>query len=578
MEFREVAETFAKIEKISAKLEITALLAELYRKTTPEEARKLTYLLQGILLPPYYGVDLGVGEKLLMEAIARATGHSREEVEKVYKELGDEGKTAEFFLERKKQTALLTIPLTLSRVYETLFKVATAEGEGSVERKIRYLVELFNNATPLEGRYIARITVKKLRLGIGDPTIMDALSWAKVGGKEYRELIERAYNLCSDLGYVAELFLKDPSSLKDFKVQLFRPLRPALAERLRSAEEIFARLGVCGVEYKYDGFRQQVHKKGDKVAIFSRKLERMEHMFPDLVESIKKLPVEEIIFEGEALAYNEKKGRFFSFQETMHRRRKYGIEEASKEYPLHLYVFDVMYIEGEDLTTKPFKERRKRLEGIFPFAHNLKKSHFEVAHSAEDIKAVFEEAISKGLEGIMAKDLKAPYTAGKRGFQWIKLKKSYLGEVDTIDAVAVGWFKGKGARAAFGFGGFLVAVYNEEEDRFETIAKVSSGFTEEELKTFAEWVKKETVPEPPRNVLYKLQPDHYLQPSLVIEVAYDEITLSPQHTCCIKELNGRGLALRFPRFLRVREDKEPYEATTTKEVLELFRLQRSAKG
>lgn len=572
--FEDVAKLFQEIEVIASRNTIISLLSQLYKKSTPEEAMKLTYLLQGKVAPDYYGLDVGIGERFVMKAVSISSGYDMKEVESLYKELGDLGEVANYLLKRKKQMNFFSQPLSVDEVYEKLVKIAKTEGEGSQSLKIRYLTELLNRSTPLEGKYIVRIVLKKLRIRIGDPTILDAISWALVSGKELRPYIERAYNICSDLGLVAKTALEDVKKLKEFKVEVFKPLRPALAERLPTPEKIFEKLGVCAVEYKYDGFRIQIHKKGEKVKMFSRRLEDITHMLPDIEEEIKKLNVSEVIMEGEALAYNEKKGRFYSFQETMHRRRKYGIEEASKEYPLHLYLFDIMYLEGKDLTEKPYKERRTILESL-PLSGNLKLAHQKIVNSVEEIREYFEEAVGKGLEGIMAKDLNAPYTAGKREYAWVKLKKNYAEYLDTIDVVAVGYFYGTGARAKYHFGGFLAAVYNDEEDAFETIAKVSSGFTEEELLFFAEEVKKHIQPNPLPNLRWKIKPDKWLEPFFVIEVAYDEISISQQHTAAETFFNKeKGLALRFPRFVRLRNDKTIEEITTSKEVYELFLMQR----
>ena len=572
MKFHEFCEYLEKIEMISSRIEMSHLLSSLFSKLDEKEIDKVIYLLQGMLKPAYYGIDFGIGERMVLKALSLATGYTEGYVERIYKRVGDLGKAAEELVERRRQVSLFKRELSVFDVYQTFYKIASSSGEGSQQLKLKYLSELFNSSSPLEARYIARIVLSRLRLGIGDSTIIDALSLAVFSTREKKEVIERAYNLCSDLGYVASLLWKNPELVKNFKVTLFKPLRPALAERASSAEEIFRRLGKCAVEYKYDGFRMQVHKKGEEVAIFSRKLERMEKMFPDLIESIKKLPVKEIIFEGEALAFNEKLNTFYSFQETMHRRRKYGIKEASKNYPLYLYTFDLLYLNGKDLTNMPLKERRKELEKLFPFSTNLKRSHYKVVSSAKEIQAIFEEAINKKLEGIMAKDLNEKYVAGKRGFAWIKLKKSYE-ELDTIDAVVVGYYYGKGSRARFGFGGVLVAVYNEEKDRFETIAKVGSGFTEEEMRNFKEQLEKLKELYPFRALSYKIKPDVWVTPKIVIEVAYDEITKSPLHTCGEGEDN-KGFALRFPRFVRIRDDKDIYDVTTTREIEELYYLQK----
>ncbi len=576
MLFKEFSHYLEKIEGISSRLEMTYLLAELFKKLNEKEIDKAVYLLQGQLKPQHYGIVLGLGERYVINAISLSTGYSKEEVEKEYNKIGDLGKVAELLIKDKKQFPLYREEMSIERVYETLYKIAVSEGEGSQTKKIRYLAELFNNSSPLEGRYIARIVLGRLRLGIGDATMLDALSFVATESKELREHIERAYTLCSDLGYVAKLFFENKESIYRFKIEVGNPIRPALAERVGDAGEIFERLGKCALEYKYDGFRMQIHKRGEQVFIFSRKLDRIEHMFPDVVEEVKKLKPKEIIFEGEALAFNEEKNRFYSFQETMHRRRKYGIEETQKSYPLYVYVFDVLYVDGKDFTLVPFKERREELEKIFP-SGKLKRSHLKIADSLGEIREFFEESIRKGLEGIMAKDLNAPYKAGKRGFSWIKLKKGYEESVDTIDGVVVGYYFGKGSRAKFGFGGLLVAVYNEDRDRFETIAKVGSGFTEEEMKMFKTRLEKIKSEAPFRALYYKEEPDVWVIPTYVVEIAYDEITLSPIHTCYEEENNGKGFALRFPRFIRLREDKDIYEATTSKEIAEMYRLKKGVK-
>jgi DNA ligase-1 len=568
MLFHKLAKVFGVIEAKSGRLEMTGLLAELFKEASPEEAERIAYIVEGELLPPYMGVDMGMGEKLVLQAIAEGSGDSRKEVEKEFDALGDLGGVAEKLLTGKKQQSLHSEQLTIAYVYGALMKIAKSSGTGSQEDKIKRLVELYNNAKPLEAKYITRFVLGQLRLGIGGPTILDALSFSEKGDKSLREELDHAYNLCSDIGYVARKFKENPHGMGEFRMEVFKPIMPALAERLANAEEIVKRLGKCAVENKYDGFRMAIHKKGGRVEIFSRRLERITPSFPDVVKEVEKLKPEEMIFEGEALAFNEKEKKFYSFQETMHRRRKYGIEEASGKYPLHLFVFDLHYLNGEDYTGKTYAERRKALEKIFPKG-NLKLSEMKVVDSAKELQTLFDEALGMRLEGIIAKDLNAPYTAGKRKFAWIKLKKSYGKTMDTVDALIVGYYRGKGARTEFGFGGLLVAVYNEKKERFETIAKVGSGFTEEEMGKFAEELGEMKTKNAPADLDYKLEPDFWVKPKIVVEIAYDNITKSPIHTCGEEE--GKGFALRFPRLVRIRDDKGPYDVTTTKEIREMYK-------
>ncbi|MFA5411914.1 MAG: ATP-dependent DNA ligase [Candidatus Micrarchaeia archaeon] len=568
MLFNKLAKVFEVIEAKSGRLEMTGLLAELFKEASPEEAERIAYIVEGELLPPYMGVDMGIGEKFVLQAISEGSGYSRREVEKEFEAIGDLGGVAEKLLTGKMQQSLHAQELTIAYVYAALMKIAKSSGKGSQEEKIKRLVELYNNAKPLEAKYITRFVLGQLRLGIGGPTILDALSFSEKGDKSLREELDHAYNLCSDIGYVARKFKEHPHRMGDFKMEVFKPIMPALAERLPNAEEIVKKLGRCAVENKYDGFRMAIHKKGGRVEIFSRRLERITPSFPDVVKEVEKLKPEEMIFEGEALAFNEKEKKFYSFQETMHRRRKYGIAEASGKYPLHLFVFDLHYLNGEDYTGKTYAERRKALEKIFPKG-NLKLSGMEIVDSAKELQKLFDEALGMRLEGIIAKDLNAPYTAGKRKFAWIKLKKSYGKTMDTVDALIVGYYRGKGARTEFGFGGLLVAVYNEKKERFETIAKVGSGFTEEEMGKFAEELGKMKTKSAPADLDYKLEPDFWVKPKIVVEIAYDNITKSPIHTC--GEEDGKGFALRFPRLVRIRDDKGPYDVTTTKEIREMYK-------
>ncbi|MEK6981750.1 MAG: ATP-dependent DNA ligase [Candidatus Micrarchaeota archaeon] len=578
MLFTDVANAFSKIESKSGRLEMTDILAELFKNAKKDEIRKLVYIVQGILAPPYLGIELGLGEKFAIAAIASASGYTKTEVEKNYKKSGDLGLTSASLLKEKKQLSLSAKDLDILYVYDSFYKIAGTAGLGSQELKIKHLVELLNNCNPADSIYIIRFVLGRLRLGVGDPTILDALSVCSVGDKSLREPLERAFNVCADLGYVAEVFFSYPEKIDKFKVTPFKPLMPALAERLSNPEEIIEKIGECAVEFKLDGFRMQCHKKDNEVRIYSRSLKDITNMLPEVVASIKDLNINEIIFEGEALAYNESEKRFHSFQETMHRRRKYGIDKAQKELPLYVFCFDIVYLDGQDLTFESYKKRRRILEETFP-SGVLKLSEMRMINDSSNLEKMFKESIDKGLEGIMAKDLNSPYTAGKRKFAWIKLKKSYGKAVDTVDAVIVGYFLGKGSRAEFEFGGLLVAVYNEDTNRLETVAKIGSGYSEQEMKEFRKTLDKIKTKTPPANLDFAdaLVPDYWVEPKYIVEVAFDEITVSSNHTCGMdsKESKGtKGYALRFPRMQRLRDDKSVADITTTREVISMFERQR----
>ncbi len=576
MKFKELAEYFNKLENTTKRLQMFEILSELFKKIDAEEVDKVVYFLQEQLKPPFYGIEIGMAEKMVEKGIAKAKGVSITKVDKLYKEKGDLGLVAESLSSKVMRLVQLS-PLTVSEVYDTFMKIAETSGEGSVDRKIDLFAGLIARASPLESRYIARFAVGRLRLGVGDPTIMDSLSKAKVGDRSLRELIERAYNLCSDLGLVAKtLLIKGESGLKKFKIKPGNPIRMALAERLSSAEDIVKKIGKCAIEGKYDGFRAQIHKDGNKVEVFSRNLERLTHMVPEVVEAAKKLPFKRIIFEGEMLAYNEVTGEFYPFQVTITRKRKHGVSEMSEKLPLKVFVFDLLLVENKPFIDEPYLKRRKELEKIFKKNETFIPSIMKITDDPEEIEKFFEEMVSRGLEGIVAKRLDAPYSAGIRNFNWIKLKRSYKGQLaDTIDAVIVGYYRGRGHRAKFGIGAILVAVYNPEKDVFETIAKVGSGFTEEGWVKLREMLDKIKISKRPARVESILTPDVWVEPKYVVKIRADEITKSPSHTC---GWDGEtGYALRFPRAEELRMDKSPEDANTTKEIEEMYEMQKRVK-
>lgn len=580
MKFAEFCETLERVEATPKRLKMMAILGEMFKKIPTAEMDRAIYLLQGGIAPPHTGLEVGLGEKFVAEAAGRAAGRSRADVEKDYKETGDLGLTAERLLRKRPRGLVFRPPLTVAEVFEAFERMARASGPGSQETRIDLLTGLLSAATPREGRYLARIPVGRLRLGVGDATILEALSAREAGDKSLKEELERAYNLCSDLGLVAKTLAESPAKLKRFKPRIGSPIRPALAERLPNAEEIIERLGPCMAEAKYDGFRIQVHKAGERVELFSRRLERTTPMFPEIVEGVRKQLGGEVIVEGEALSYDDKSGVYLPFQETMQRKRKHGVAEAAKELPLRLFAFDLLYQDGEDLTGVPYGERRKRLERAVSPGPAVSLAEARPVSTAKALDAFFKKCVNAGLEGIIAKDLSAPYVAGARKFAWVKLKKSYQGGMaDTVDLAVVGYYKGRGQRAEFGIGTLLGAVYDPGSDAFKTVARMGSGLTEEEMVKMKGLLDGVALPKKPKSVdsVFEPEPDVWCEPRYVVEVAADEVTRSPQHTCG-REGNEPGYALRFPRIVgRVREDRRPEDATTVREIVELFRMQKRAK-
>jgi len=573
-----IADIYEEIEATTKRLEMTDLLVELFKQTKEDVIGKVVYLTQGKLYPDFMGIEIGIAEKMAIRAIALAAGRSLKEIEEDYKTTGDLGNTAQKFLEKKTQVTLFREPLTVETVYETLDKMAKTTGQGSTEQKLSLLAGLLANATPKEAKHIVRTVTGKLRLGIGDMTVLDALAVAYTGDKANRPALERAYNLSSDLGSVAETVAKRGiEGIKKFKVMVGKPIRPMLAERLPTAQEILEKLGGKGAaEYKLDGERLQIHKKDKEVTIFSRRLENISSHYPDVIElSHTHIKVDEAIVECEGVAVDPNTGDLMPFQELMHRRRKHGIEEAMKAYPVSIFMFDVLYVNGEDYTLRPYTERRKELEQIVIQDDQVRLVQRIVTGDLNKLEAFFEQAIQDGCEGLLMKDLNSIYRAGSREFSWIKWKREYQSELtDTIDLTIVGALYGRGRRAGK-YGAFLLAAYDHEADMFRTACKCGTGFTDEDLERFPKLLEPYRIPHVHSRVDSKLEANVWFVPKLVIETIAAEITLSPIHTCGMDAIRkGSGLALRFPKYTgRLRDDKGPEDATTVKEIIEMYQSQ-----
>jgi len=560
---------------------MTDLLVDLLKKTPKNVIAKVVYLTQGKLYPDFVGLEIGVAEKLAIKALSKASGRKDVELLQLLATIGDIGEVAEEVLKKKKQTTFgVQKTLKALEVYEALDKVANKTGSGAVGSKMALLAGLLSHASPKEAKYIMRTVTGNLRLGIADMTVLDALAIAYGGGKENRELIERAYNISSDLGRVANVVAeKGLAGIKKFQVVVFEPIRPMLAERLSSPEEILEKLGgKCVAEYKYDGERVQAHKKGDDVVLYSRRMERISDQYPDAVELIREnVKAEAAILEAECVAVDVETGELLPFQELMHRRRKYGVKEAMEQYPVSLFMFDALYVDGKDLTLDAYPVRRTLLEKTLKESNRVKVAKQMRTGSVKELEAFFEEAIEDGCEGLICKSVGADsvYQAGARGWMWIKYKRDYKSEMtDTVDLVVVGAFHGRGKRAG-AYGALLLAAYNKEADTFETVTKLGTGFTDEDLKKLPELLKAHVVPRKHPRVQSTLAADVWFEPKVVLEVLGAEITLSPIHVCAMSSIReGSGLAIRFPRFTgNYRTDKAAEDATTSTEVVEMYRNQ-----
>jgi len=581
LEYGIIAEAYEKIEGTTKRLEMTDLLVELLKKTPKGIIDKIVYLTQGKIYPDFVGLELGVAEKLAIKALSRASGTKEADLMRLLSKVGDVGEVAEEVMKKKKQATLgARKNLTAERVYEVLDKMAKTQGSGAVDSKMALLSGLLSDASPTEAKYIIRTVTGNLRLGIADMTVLDALAIAYGGGKENRELIERAYNISSDLGRVANVVVeKGMEGIKKFQVVVFEPIRPMLAERLASPEEILEKLGgKCIAEYKYDGERIQAHKKDGKVMLFSRRMENISSQYPDAVELVKdKVMAREAILEAECVAMDLETDEMRPFQELMHRRRKYGVKAAMEQYPVSLFMFDALYVDGKDLTLDVYPLRRKALEDTVKRDDRAKVAHHVIAHSPKQLEEFFEEAIENGCEGLMCKAMgkDSIYQAGARGWLWIKYKRDYKSEMtDTVDLVIVGAFHGRGKRAGT-YGALLLATYDPEADTFETVTKCGTGFTDKDLASFPEILRKHEIPRKHSRVKSTLEADIWFEPAVVLEILGAEITLSPIHTCAMDSIRkGSGLAIRFPRFTgKYRTDKAAEDATTSLEIVEMYRKQ-----
>ena len=581
MQFDRLAEFFDRLEATSGRNQMIEILAALFTEAEAKEADKIVYLSQGRLLPPFEPLEFGVGEAVARGALAVAADVGPEDVRARAAEAGDLGTVAQQLLAPRKSAGL-----SVTQVYQALDSIARAEGKGAQERKRKQIVALAESLGPREAKHVIRVLLGRLRLGIGDPTVMEGLSAAKTGGKTDRKAIERAYNLCSDLGFVARTYLsKGAKGLAKVQVEVGKPVRPALCERVKSPEELIERLGTCVLEPKIDGLRCQVHKQGNEVRAFSRNLEDHSAMFPEIVEAIRtQAKRHDVILEGEAIGYDPTTSEFVPFQQTVTRKRKHDIDRLRVALPLKLLTFDLLYLDGEDQTELPFRERRKRLEKLLGKAIDfdtpgaaalgpvVQPNELRSVSTPEEVDAYFATTLERGQEGLVAKRIDSPYEAGARNYNWIKLKPAYRGELrDTVDCVVVGYWRGKGNRAKLGIGTLLTAVYDQERDLFTTVTRLGTGFSEEEWRRLKELLDAVREPDRPARVESVLEPDVWCAPWHVIEIQADEITRSPMHT------TGRGnekmgYALRFPRVLGfTRADKRPEDATTVSEIIALHR-------
>ncbi len=585
MQFSKLAKYFGRIEATSLRNEKTVILAEILKEASVSEVDKLVYLALGGLRPAFDRLEFNLAQKLIVRAIGVSWGE--------YQKLGDLGELA---VKVKQDLRFKIEDLSIEEVYGKLEIIARDFGSGSQERKVRGLAKLIGEMDATSAKYIVRMVAGKLRLGFSDKTVLDALSYLEDGTKKYSEQLDRAYQVRPDVGVLAREVKSwgVDKAVANITIEMGTPIVPALAQRLKTAKEMIEKMGRVYVEPKYDGTRVQIHfsrkdmsQKNKKLEVgreqvgmfeveekpkfwvksFTRNLDESSAMFPELQRIEKQIQAEEIILDCEAVGYDPKTLKLVPFQLTITRKRKHGVEEAESNVPLRFFVFDIMYLDGKSLIHLPLHERRRILSETVKDEGVLEVDKFIETNDSNHLREYHKQQLLAGVEGALVKQMEGQYMPGRTGFNWVKFKEAEDSRAklsDTIDCVIMGYYLGRGKRNKFGMGAFLIGV--AAEDRVVTLAKVGTGITDEVFGQLFERLQK--VKSASKNESFKvpkiLEPDVWVEPEIVVEVAADEITRSPTHSA--------GWALRFPRLVKFREDKGVEQITTLREIEEMSRL------
>ncbi len=560
MDFERLALLFEQLEKTSSGNDVRSILSSFFKEVPSSDIKVVVYLLLGRLGPEYDTVVLGLAEKSVLKAIAKAGGVSEKSVLDLVRTIGDAGLIAEKILTHKSSTLFPTTPLSINDLYSGLVKISLLDGTGSSDLKINVLVSLFSRCSTLGAKYVTRVALGILRLGVAEMSVVDSLAIAFIGEKKDKEYVERAYNICPDLGIIAEvLAISGLAGINSISVEVGRPVKMMLAQRIEELDDIESKMpGSILVEAKYDGERVQVHKLANGcVVLFSRRHDTITLQFPDLVTAISQyVKCNSCIVEGEILALGED-GRPLPFQTLMQRRRKYNVAEYATKVPVILKLFDVLYVDSKLMMDKALTIRKKALTAIVKKGGPVGLAENIVTDDIHEMDLYFRSMLERGFEGVIFKSLGGEYQAGTRGWNWIKWKKEYVGSLsDSFDVVVVGAFFGRGKRKGM-YGALLCAVRNSVSGIFESFCKLGTGLTDETLLSLPFVLDVYRVKKCPSTVVSGVMCDVWFDPQIVVEVSGAEITKSPIHSC--------GYALRFPRFIRFRE-KKAIDATTVEEV------------
>jgi DNA ligase-1 len=533
---------------------MTEFLVDLIKQSNEEEIEIIINLVLGRLAPNYENIEFNLAEKMVMRTIAGWLEIDQEKVLVEYKRLGDLGEVIKEMGQKKEPVTRHNVTF----VFEALKVIANESGTGSQEKKMGLLTELLKDLSDTERKYVVRMVLGKLRLGFSDKTVLDALSVVSSGDKGERKLLDAAYQIRPDVATIAGIVKKSGvDALKNIDVKVGIPVIPALCQRLNSAEEIIEKMGEVGVERKFDGTRVQIHYQQtavggqQSVKTFTRNLEESSLMFPELFRMEKYVNAKSLVLDCEAVGYDPETKKILSFQITITRKRKHDVAETASKVPLRFYVFDVLEVDGETVINKSYEERRKILTEVITKNDVLVIDEVIKTDDPVKLHQTHEKFLKEGYEGAVIKKWDGTYLPGRQGWNWVKIKESEgtSGKLkDTLDCVVMGYYRGRGKRAGFGVGAFLVGVRKGEE--FLTIAKIGTGISDEKFRDLKIRLDALTCKDQPKEYVIDkaLKPDVYVLPKLVVEIAADELTNSPTHTA--------GLALRFPRLIKFRDDKD----------------------
>ena len=603
---------FEKLESLQSRNEMSLELATFLKECNSEEVQIISYMIQGRVAPMFVKSEFNYSEKSLLKLLSQHTG---EDVQSLRKESGDIGNTVYEIWKKQDSTKE---SLGIKEIYEILWGIVNTSGIGAISRKNALILEGLQKLNPLESKYFVRTICGQLRLGLSMRSLLDVFSLATVGDKSLKVILEQAYGVCADIGYIGKkVFESDRESvvenLSNISAIPGTPILSRLVQRVASFDEISERFkSTVLVQPKFDGLRCQIHKWSKKdtelkknlllwfsylnsrpsqtnnlfsseksfdceVRLYTRNLEDVTEMFPEIVDYARELKQSSFILDSEIVGWNYKKNNFLSYQETMQRRRKYSIESKMVDVPVKAFCFDILYLSGDSLVNKDTIDRVKALEGVLVHTQgSISLAESIEAETTKQIKKYFDKSVSMGLEGVIVKQLSGGYRPGLRNYEWIKVKKSIEKDlVDTIDMVIVGYYKGSGRRSDFGLGAILGAIYNGETDTYDAICKIGTGMKDEILKDMKEKLSQYSLKTPVKNVrvVDNLKPDIWVEPKYVITVDADEITKNISN---MDLLIGGGLSLRFPRLIEFDRDKGVEDITTVTEILDMYNMRKKS--